>query len=128
MIHIMRNVNWYRIQALDTDVWVQETYTQNTIQTICYFIVRIKPRTKQCTTYIPQCSTVKCVLIAVDYIQRTLSISYNTFCLTLENYDIKHCGATDCTSYITNKLPYWTYTRLLLWHVLTYTVSSWYSI
>jgi len=40
-------------------------------------------RTTHYTTYISQRSSVTCILIAVDYIQSTLSISYITIFLTL---------------------------------------------
>jgi len=42
------------------------------------------PRTTHCTTHISQISSVTCILIAMDYIQRALSISYITVSLTLQ--------------------------------------------
>jgi len=41
------------------------------------------PQTTLYATYISQCSSVTCTLIAVDYIQGTLSISYITVSLRL---------------------------------------------
>ena len=48
-----------------------------------FFNLRITPRTTYYTRYISQCSTITCVLTAVDYVQRTLGISYITISLTL---------------------------------------------
>jgi hypothetical protein len=48
-----------------------------------YFIVSIMPQTTHYTTYTLQYSSVTCILIAVDYIQRKLSIRYITISLTL---------------------------------------------
>jgi len=53
----------------------------NTNRMFC--ILRIMPLTTYYIKYISQCSSVTCVLTAMDYIQRTLSISYITISLTL---------------------------------------------
>jgi hypothetical protein len=71
-----------------------------------FFIVSIIPPKTHYITYISQCSSATCILIAVDYIQRKLNISYITISLnTVENYFIIQFCAIDTVHILPTNCP-----------------------